>query len=86
MFDTTKDIYAKQFEIFNAKPLRERFLLNLELTEFVRETTRRRILRQNPNFTAKELKEEIFRQFYDDYFTTEQINKILQTWEKSSLK
>ncbi len=84
MTDTPEYIYAKQFEIFYSKSLKERFLMNLELSEFVRETSRRRIKRQNPNFSDLEVKQEVFRQSYTDEFSREQMNQIFQTWETSS--
>ncbi len=81
MNDTTPEIYERQFEIFFAKSLRDRFLMNLELTEFVRETTRRRIRRLNPDFSEFEVKKEMFRQFYCDCFSEEQMQDIFSTWK-----
>ncbi len=63
MKDTTEEIYRKQFEIFMAKPLKERFILNLELTEFVIETSKKRIKRENPDFTEIEIKKNFFVNF-----------------------
>lgn len=83
MIDTTEYIYRKQFEIFYIKPLKERFMLNLELSEFVRETSRRRIKRENPHFSEMEIKQEVFRQFYADTFTKEQMNRIFKKWANS---
>lgn len=84
MTDTPEYIYNKQFEIFYSKPLKERFLMNLELSEFVRETTRRRIKRQHPDFSEMEIKQEVFRQFYADTFTQEQMSRIFSTWTSSA--
>ena len=39
-------------------------MLNLELTEFVRESAKRRIKRENPDMSELDLKKELFRQFY----------------------
>lgn len=72
MKDTPDFIYNKQFEIFNSKPLKERFLLNLELTEFVRAMTVKRILRIKPDLSENDLKIEVFRQTYSEYFTEKQ--------------
>ncbi len=76
MKDTSDEIYKIQHDIFMKKPLKERFLLNLDLTEFVREMTKRRILKANPGISKKELKAEIFKETYSDIFSKEEINKI----------
>ncbi len=82
MTDTQDYIYKKQFEIFFAKSLRERFLMNMELTEFVRETTKRRIKRLYPQLNEIEIKKEIFRQMYADIFSKDEMNEIFETWNK----
>jgi hypothetical protein len=69
MKDTPDEITQKQLEIFYGKSVKERFLMNLELTEFVRDMTRRRILRKFPDITENELKAKIFREFYSEDFT-----------------
>jgi len=76
MHDTTNEIYKKQHEIFMKKSLKERFLLNLDLTEFVREMTKRRILSKRPGLSKKELKIEVFKEFYSDIFSENEIKKI----------
>ena len=76
MKDTSDEIYKIQHDIFMKKPLKERFLLNLDLTEFIREMTRRRILKANPGISEKELKTEIFKETYSDEFSEDEIKKI----------
>lgn len=76
MKDTTDEIYKIQHDIFMKKPVKERFLLNLDLTEFVREMTKRRILSKNPNLSEKQLKTEIFKETYSDEFSEDEIKKI----------
>ena len=76
MKDTPNEIYKIQHDIFMKKPLKERFLLNLGLTEFVREMTKRRIQKENPGISKKELKSKIFREYYSDEFSEEEIKKI----------
>lgn len=78
MQDTTEEIYKIQHDIFMKKPLKERFLLNLELTEFDREMTRRRILKANPEITEKEIKSKMFREYYSDEFSEDEIIKITE--------
>ena len=76
MADTPDEIYKIQLDIFLKKPLKERFFLNLELTEFVREMTKRRILSENPGISEKKLKKEIFKEYYSDIFSKKEIKNI----------
>ena len=76
MKDTTDEIYKIQHDIFMKKPAKERFLLNLDLTEFVREMTKRRILKANLGISKKELKSKMFREYYSDVFSEDEIKKI----------
>ncbi len=82
MQDTPDFIYKKQHEIFMQKPVKERFFLNLELTEFVREMTKRRIIKQCPNLSEAELKCEMFKQSYSDIFSDKEMEKILLAMKK----
>lgn len=77
MTDTPEYIFNKQFEIFFSKPLKERLLMNFEMTEFVREATRRRIKRNHPEYSELDIKIEMFKQFYSDYFSVQQLNSIV---------
>ncbi len=78
MYDTSEEIYDKQFEIFMKKPLKERFLLNLDLTEFIIEMTKKRIKAKNKDISEKNLKIEFFKEFYAEDFTEEEINEIIK--------
>jgi len=80
MKDTPDEIYAKQFAIFMAKPIKERFLLNLQLTELVRETTQRRIKRQHPEFNDDEVKIEMIKQFYSNDFSADEMEAIIRRY------
>ncbi len=55
MKDTTDEIYKIQHDIFMQKSLKERFMLNLELTEFMREMTRIRIMKKHPEYNEKQI-------------------------------
>jgi len=78
MKDTADKVIHKQLEIFLSKPTRERFLLNLELTEFVREMIRRRILRKAPCMPDNEIKAEMFREMYIGEFPPDKLNEICE--------
>jgi len=78
MYDTSEEIYDKQFEIFMKKPLKERFLLNLDLTEFIIEMTKKRIKAKNKDISERNLKIEFFKEFYAEDFTKEEINEIIK--------
>ncbi len=76
MKDTPDYIIKEQIRIFLSMPLKERFILNMELTEFVREMARKRILNQFSGISEKELKAKLFRQFYDAEFISEELEEI----------
>ncbi len=76
MKDTPDEIYKIQYEIFMKKSPEERFLLNLDLTEFIREMAKRRILSQNPEISQNELKVKMFEEFYSDVFNEKEIKNI----------
>lgn len=77
MNDTTDEISAKQFEIFFSKSPKERFLINLGLTEFIFEAARKRIKKVNPQLTENEVKANLFKEFYTENFSKEELEKIL---------
>jgi len=80
MHDTTEEIYDKQIEIFMKKPLKERFFLNLDLTEFIIEMTKKRIKAKNPDISDRNLKIEFFKEFYAGDFSQKEINQIIKAF------
>ncbi len=80
MKDTSDEIYKIQHDIFMQKPLKERFMLNLELTEFMREMTRIRIIKKHPEYNEKQIKSAVFREIYHDIFSEEEFREITKNF------
>ncbi len=76
MRDTPEEIYDKQIEIFMEKPVKERFFLNLDLTEFIIEMTKKRIKAKNPDISVRNLKIAFFKEFYTEDFSENELNEI----------
>ena len=76
MNDTTEEIYKIQHDIFMKKPLKERFILNLELTEFMLKMTKIRVKKKHPKYNEKQIKSAIFREIYHDIFSEKEFNEI----------
>jgi hypothetical protein len=74
--DTPKEIDQKQMEIFFSRPLKERIRLNFELSDFIREMARRRILRRSPGMPEYEMKAALFQEFYQSEFSDEDMERI----------
>jgi len=76
MNDTPKYILEKQFEIWMAKPLKERLDSLFEMTELSREIIRGRIKTRNPDISEADLKVELFKAFYRSDFDPGSLDKI----------
>ena len=76
MNDTPRYVLQKQFEIMNAKPLRDRILGLFEMTELSRNIILNQLHRKNPELNEIDLKIELFKAFYRIDFDEETLNKI----------
>lgn len=76
MNDTPRYVLQKQFEIMNAKPLRDRISSLFEMTELSRSIILNQLHRKNPELNEIELKIELFKAFYRIDFDDETLNKI----------
>ena len=76
MNDTPRYVLQKQFEIMNAKPLRDRISSLFEMTELSRSIILNQLQRKNPELNEIELKIELFKAFYRIDFDDETLNKI----------
>lgn len=76
MNDTPKHITLKQFEIFYAKPLKDKIAGLFELTDLSRSIILNQLRIKNPNLTEIDLKIELFKAFYKFDFCEEELNKI----------
>lgn len=76
MNDTPKHILQKQFDIFYAKPLKERIAGVFEMTELSRNIIHNQLLLKRPELTEVEVKIELFKIFYRSDFDEETLIRI----------
>ena len=86
MNDTPDYILRKQFEIMDAKPLRERLQGLFEMTELSRTIILNQILQERPDLSEIEAKVELFKVFYRTDFDEETLNKIAEDMKRFLLK
>lgn len=79
MNDTPKHILEKQFEIINSIPLKVRLVSLVDLTELSRSIIYNQLAKKHPNFTAIDLKIELFKTFYKNDFDSKTIEVIAQS-------
>ena len=78
MNDTPKHILIKQFEIYYAKPLKEKIEGLFEMTELSRSIILNQLRQKNPEWSEIDLKIELFKIFYKFDFDTKTLNKIAE--------
>jgi len=76
MKDTPSIIQKKQKDIFMSKSEDERLTIGLEMIDFGRALAEVRIREEHPNISEAELKAEIFKLFYKNDFTSDELDKI----------
>jgi len=77
MNDTSLDILEKQREIFHKKTSQERFLIGAELIEMGRIIIESSIKNNKPDISEIDLKIEVFKRYYSDYFSDDELQKII---------
>lgn len=82
MNDTPKYIQQKQFEIINAKPMKERLNGLFEMTELSRKIIRNRIQTKKPGISEIDLKIELFKAFYRFDYDIKTLNQIAENMKK----
>ena len=85
MRDTPDYIRKKQIEIILSKPMNERLRMTLDMIDFARETTRRLIKREHPEFTDVEVNIELFRRTYKNDFTPEEMQNIIAWMQQTAM-
>lgn len=78
MHDTSPKIDEKMREMIRMKTPFERAQMGASMFETSKYLVTQAILRDNPNISQSELREQIFLAFYDNDFTVKQKEKILQ--------
>jgi hypothetical protein len=78
MNDTPRYVLQKQFDIINAKPLKERLEGLFEMTELSRKIIQNQLASKRPEMTEIELKIELFKAFYRFDFDEFTLNHIAE--------
>ena len=78
MQDTSPEILLIQHDIWMKKTPEERFRLGIEMIEEGRKLVECSIKNENPGITPTELKRAVFKRFYENDFSVEELNTILQ--------
>lgn len=76
MNDTFDDIRKKQLEIILSKTPSERFMMGADMCDSVYLIVRNRIANENPDYSEGEIVAAIFRRYYSDCFSEEDLLKI----------
>jgi len=82
MNDTPKYVMQKQFEIMNAKPLKERINTLFEMTELSRKIIQNQLTNKNPELSEVEIKIELFKAFYRFDFDKKTLNQIAENMKR----
>jgi hypothetical protein len=77
MTDTTSEILQKQIEIFQSKSESARFRIGDDLNIFGREVLESSIRQDHPGINAVDLKVEVFRRCYHEFFSQEELSRII---------
>ena len=77
MTDTSEEIITKQREIFYSKTTTERFKICEDLINLGNLMLKNSIRKKTPLISETELQIKIFKRFYKDSFTKNELNKII---------
>ncbi|MBC7920795.1 MAG: hypothetical protein H7Z75_06845 [Ferruginibacter sp.] len=79
MNDTTEDARKKQLEIIFSKTPEERFLMGIEMIDYVRTVVENSIRAENANLSAIDVRIAVFKRYYAKEFSIEEINLITES-------
>ena len=82
MQDTTEDMRLKQIEIYLSKSPEERMRIGLDMICFGYNMTANRIIQANASLNERELKAELFKEFYRNDFPPILLNEIAEQLKK----
>jgi hypothetical protein len=86
MNDTTEEARKKQLEIIFSKTPEERFMMGIEMIDYVRMVVENSIRAENPNISPIELKIAVFKRYYAHEFSQEEIARIEESMRKYHLR
>jgi hypothetical protein len=78
MTDTPEFIRKKQIEIFLSKSEKDKWHLGLGMIDEVWNSVKKSILKEQPTLSEAELMVELFKRYYKNDFSINQIDKIAQ--------
>jgi hypothetical protein len=76
MDDTTEEARKKQLEIIFSKTPEECFLMGIEMINYVRMVVENSIRAEQPNISPTDLKIAVFKRYYGNEFSKEEIARI----------
>ena len=79
MNDTTEEVLKKQIEILLSKSEGERFKIGDELSVFGRRVLESSVRAERPGISETEIKTEVFRRCYSQFYSTDQMNLITKS-------
>ena len=79
MNDTSEEVLKKQIEILLSKSEEERFKIGDELSAFGRRVFESSIRKEKPGISETELKTEVFRRCYAQFYSPEQMELITKS-------
>ena len=77
MEDTTPEMYKIRRSFLMNKTDSERFFMSVEMYEMFKAFVKSSILNEHPNISERELCKEIFKRFYKNDFSKDEMEKIL---------
>ena len=85
MHDTPEEILKIQQAIFLKKTPSERFIIGIEMIEEVIKLVESSIRNSSPGISDLDLKIERFKRFYENDFSKEEMNNIIEHWKKKPI-
>jgi hypothetical protein len=85
MNDTSEEARKKQLEIIFSKTPEERFLMGIEMINYVRMVVENSIRAENPAISPIDLKVAVFKRYYGNEFSQEEIERIEESMRKYHL-
>ena len=79
MLDTTTEMVQKQREIFFLKTSNERFLIGAETIAFGRVMVESSIKQKEPEISELDLKISVFKRYYENFYSKNELEKIINS-------
>lgn len=83
MLDTTEEFRKKQIEIILAKTPRERGQMAMEMIDSMYSLVKNSIIASYPHYTEKEVIAELFKRYYQNDFSPEKVEEIMERIKNS---